>query len=675
MKKGLFLILMLLGLLNTVEVTAQRLRTTAMFDGDTTTRPTAGMYGIGVRAAIPYLVRNTGNTRRIALFSELSGKANINNPTFTGKITTPDILVSNLTPSQLVATDASDNLVSLASSTYPSLSELAFVKGLTANAQTQLSGKFNTPTGLTTNFLPRWSGTGLVNSQIFDNGVNVGIGTNSPTDLLHINAASNGGILLAAGNAIKGIQTSTGNKVQLAWWGGTDLVFGRSTEGGAVTNYIWRTGNANADRMTLNAAGLGIGVSSPAQALHVFTATPYQIQVQRSGVGSALIGVSAQTANSTGDLLFEATQASQGFVFRSRDASNAVLNSLGIDRNGNVGIGIFSPSYRLDVSGGARFTNDVIIGGGAVGVNSLLVAKNITGGVEASGIRSSGQIQSDVTNSAFIYRAIVNQANFDLPTLIVYESNIGTISGTGTNFVNYRAAATSAGFTNVYGFQGTIASGTNRWNLFMVGTAPNHMAGSLGIGTTSLAGHGIRNSKTITGGASGFSHANYSDGQIQSDVTGAAWYFRSFANTQPTAFTLPEIRHFDATQGTIGAGSSVTVQTAFLAGSTLVGASFANYGFRGNIPAGTGRWNAFMDGTAQNYFRGNVGIGVGKTVPVFELEVEGTTQSTAFRLSANNTAPASSTATCTVGEIRIDGNFIYYCSAANTWRRAALAAY
>jgi hypothetical protein len=40
------------------------------------------------------------------------------------------------------------------------------------------------------------------------------------------------------------------------------------------------------------------------------------------------------------------------------------------------------------------------------------------------------------------------------------------------------------GATNNFGFYGGIASGTNRWNLYMAGTAANYMAGSLSIGTT-----------------------------------------------------------------------------------------------------------------------------------------------------------------------------------------------
>jgi hypothetical protein len=39
-----------------------------------------------------------------------------------------------------------------------------------------LATKFPTPTGLTTNYLPKWSGSGFVNSKIFDNNVGISFG-------------------------------------------------------------------------------------------------------------------------------------------------------------------------------------------------------------------------------------------------------------------------------------------------------------------------------------------------------------------------------------------------------------------------------------------------------------------------------------------------------------------
>lgn len=46
---------------------------------------------------------------------------------------------------------------------------------------------------------------------------------------------------------------------------------------------------------------------------------------------------------------------------------------------------------------------------------------------------------------------------------------------------------------------------------------------------------------------------------------------------------------------------------------------------------------------------------------------------TQYRLSALNTAPSSASDTGTLGEIRVDANYIYICTATNTWKRVAIA--
>ena len=51
--------------------------------------------------------------------------------------------VNNLTASEIVITDASKNLVSAAVATYPSLTELSYVKGVTSAIQTQIGNKAN----------------------------------------------------------------------------------------------------------------------------------------------------------------------------------------------------------------------------------------------------------------------------------------------------------------------------------------------------------------------------------------------------------------------------------------------------------------------------------------------------------------------------------------------------
>lgn len=77
-------------------------------------------------------------------WSTFNSKADTASPTFTGTLTTPAIVVSSETATTIASFDASKNIKSLSTGTYPSLTELAYVKGLTSSVQTQLNSKENT---------------------------------------------------------------------------------------------------------------------------------------------------------------------------------------------------------------------------------------------------------------------------------------------------------------------------------------------------------------------------------------------------------------------------------------------------------------------------------------------------------------------------------------------------
>jgi hypothetical protein len=86
------------------------------------------------------------------------GSADITDHTFVSDggtvIIDGNINSSTLTASEIVVTDGSKNLVSAAVATYPSLAELAYVKGVTSAIQTQLNAK---PKGATSFNLPVYS--------------------------------------------------------------------------------------------------------------------------------------------------------------------------------------------------------------------------------------------------------------------------------------------------------------------------------------------------------------------------------------------------------------------------------------------------------------------------------------------------------------------------------------
>ena len=82
--------------------------------------------------------------------------ARLNGATFTGNIS-----ISGQTANTIASFDSSKNVVSLSTSTYPTLTELSYVKGVTSDVQTQLNDKVANSRTLT-------PGSGLVGSSALD---------------------------------------------------------------------------------------------------------------------------------------------------------------------------------------------------------------------------------------------------------------------------------------------------------------------------------------------------------------------------------------------------------------------------------------------------------------------------------------------------------------------------
>lgn len=180
-----------------------------------------------------------------------------------------------------------------------------------------------------------------------------------------------------------------------------------------------------------------------------------------------------------------------------------------------------------------------------------------------------------------------------------------------TNFKIYGSNATSFlavdGSTSASPYISAVGSDTNiNINLIPKGAGSVITSNSLGVGGTPYSGVNVYVNKSITGSA--ISSNVLASGTVQSDVTNRSDSFISYTGTQASTFTLANLRHFGSYQNTFGAGSTVTNQVGFFVDSGLTGAT-NNYGFFGNLAAGTGRYNLYMAGTAANWFSGNVLIG------------------------------------------------------------------
>lgn len=291
--------------------------------------------------------------------------------------------------------------------------------------------------------------------------------------------------------------------------------------------------------------------------------------------------------------------------------------------------------YNINASGTADnyLAGRISVGGTVFGgsYGDISNQRTITGAVDTAAFGVITTVASDVTNSynSFKSQPATQAASFTLSYLTHFNAAQGT-KGAGSTITyqwGHAADASLTGATNNYGFYGAIASGTGRYNLYMAGSADNYLAGRLGIGALSSISQNLRISKEISGSA--FFQAVYCDGQIKSDVTGGASYFRTSPSTEAASFTHPYLLHFEAAQGGFGAGSTVSNQYGFNAASSLTGAT-NNFGFYGAIPAGTGRYNLYMAGTADNYMAGSLGIGTASPNASAILDAQSTTKGVRF---------------------------------------------
>lgn len=311
----------------------------------------------------------------------------------------------------------------------------------------------------------------------------------------------------------------------------------------------------------------------------------------RLGVGATLTsGAMMRVTNTTAAdiaLAVRGAAAQTGNLFEVQNSSGTGL--MGVDETGSLGIGT---------------TNQVTLEG-----RRLLVTGSLTGKTTSVGVLVYPTVQSDVTTAYVVNTNGITAATaFTLGALHHFRADQGTF-GAGsavTDQMGFTVGSSLTGATNNYGFYGNIASGTGRWNLYMAGTAANYLAGSLGIGNTSLTGRRLVVGGNLTGAVASVGLSVLPT--IQSDVTTSAYLVNTVGVTTASAFTLDSLHHFRADQQAFGAGSTVNTQYGFIVGATLVGAT-TNYGFYSNIPVGTGRWNLYMNGTADNYLAGRLGVG------------------------------------------------------------------
>jgi len=175
-----------------------------------------------------------------------------------------DVNVSNLDPSTIVITDGSDNLDSADTATYPNLTELSYVKGVTGAIQTALDAKAvkvsNTFTDKQTVDIDK-DGTIVGAEDLAALKIDIDRATQNSGTAAHNDI----GINVDVDSSSKGTSSAIGIDIDVVGSGtGTQTVKGLTVDvSGGDTNYA----------ALFNGGNVGIGTSTPAAPLHIVTSS------------------------------------------------------------------------------------------------------------------------------------------------------------------------------------------------------------------------------------------------------------------------------------------------------------------------------------------------------------------------------------------------------------------
>jgi hypothetical protein len=195
------------------------------------------------------------------------------------------------------------------------------------------------------------------------------------------------------------------------------------------------------------------------------------------------------------------------------------------------------------------------------------------------------------------------------------------VSGLGANVATFLATPTSANLAaaltdetgtgaNVFASNPTFPAQINLTansghNIYASGTADNYLAGRLGIGVLPSASNAMLALAGTNAGAAYKEGVTYT-GTFGTGVSARADCYFSYPSVNNSSGNLDSINHFAAFQNTFT--TAVSNQRGFYAEISLTGAT-NNYGFYGGIVSGTGRYNLYMAGSADNYLAGRLSVG------------------------------------------------------------------
>jgi hypothetical protein len=411
---------------------------------------------------------------------------------------------------------------------------------------------------------------------------NVGIGTTSPTGKLQIQPANSdipaSALVIRQNNGADTAQNTF--SVEIDPVNNVSRLISSSTSSPQMSFYT--SGN---ERIRIDQSGnVGIGITTPAKALHVFSSNEVIAGLFESSNTSAYVTfIDSATTNSN--------QVRIGSAGNEMRLFTGGTDSVRIDSTGNVGIGTTTPQAKLDVRVG-----------GTSGYGRIKLAANSTVSATIEAIRSATDNSSVLAFEATTDDGNCFNINYSGGAYFKGDVGIGTTSpayqlDVNTDKTEALKLAVLTGNTSTPAevlMQGTNSTGSSSAQTKLISF-------SSGSGSNTGFGINVRDSTDAFG----------SPGRVVTVLgTGRVGIMKEAPTNELHVYGEGE-----ATTGTVSPSeftSSIQTDTAYL-----------NIGRVGNYPSIQGSGGGTAYHFQLNPLQGNIGIGLGTTAPSDKLEVNG----------------------------------------------------
>lgn len=193
------------------------------------------------------------------------------------------------------------------------------------------------------------------------------------------------------------------------------------------------------------------------------------------------------------------------------------------------------------------------------GINYGFITNSTLNTSTSYGYYANNTFNSSVT-TAIGYRALLSTqaTGFTLTNLYGFSAQDGT-KGVGSTITNSHGFNTFdlVNGTNNYGYRGQVTSGTNKYNLYMDGTAQNYLFGKTGIGAVSDGASALNVTGTVT--VTGTEKQTHIQGTSSAPTIAAG----AGAGTAPTVSVTGNdtAMQVTVTTGTLPTGTNAVVAT------------------------------------------------------------------------------------------------------------------